>query len=57
MESVICLCGVCFVAHICGVKYKQPVLRCGGISAGESPFFKFTEKVHRFALWDSLSVT
>lgn len=49
MKSVIrCLFAVCFVAYICGVKYKKPVLRYGGISAGELPFFKFAGKVCPF---------
>lgn len=29
MKSVIHLCVCCFVAYVCGVKYKQPVLRYG----------------------------
>lgn len=58
MKSVIRLfVVVCFVAYICGIKYKKPVLRYGGISARELPFFKFAEKVYRFALWIILLVT
>lgn len=36
MRSVIrFLLAVRCVAYICGVEYKKPVLRCGGISAGD----------------------